>query len=98
MSLFASIPSLFRKFKYALGWFIIELLGISSVTLFILLILSTILFIYSNITKTDPLDILKIKKENLKIKLRLEFLILIILFTLITGIMLGFVLKRTFRK
>ena len=98
MSLQKVLPPLFRRFTYALGWFVIELLGISSVALFILLVLSTIYYVYSQITNTDPDKILDMSTRDNNITLRIELFAILTIFMFFVGLMLGFIYQRLFKK
>lgn len=95
MSYLTMIAGIFKKFKYALGWFLIKLLGLTSSSLLIFFILWTLYTIYSLITNTSPLKIFDISTdEDNKVTMKIEFLILSYLGLFLIGIMFGFIYKK----
>lgn len=94
--LFKSPKIYFTKMKYIIGWLTVELLGFISIGLIILMILSTGLSIYNLISGNKMLDILKIdtEKENNLLKIRIEFLFILLLLSILIGIIIGFFGKR----
>jgi len=84
----------FRKFRHALGWFLIELLGLSSSALFISLLLWTLYNIYATMTNSDPNKIFKISKKEQKFTVQIELIVLALLFAFLVGLMFGIIYIR----